>query len=50
MKTAKPTTIAAKVEPSASVVRGDAEKTALRRPNELPTGSAQNSRRIQLGS
>ena len=42
MKTAKPTTIAAKVEPSASVVRGDAEKTAPASPNELPTGSAQN--------
>jgi hypothetical protein len=42
MKTAKPTMIAAKVEPSASVLRGDAEKTAPASPNEPPTGSAQN--------
>ena len=42
MKTAKPTMIAAKVEPSASVLRGDAEKTAPASPNELPTGSVQN--------
>jgi hypothetical protein len=42
MKTAKPTMIAAKVEPSASVLRGDAEKTAPASPNELPTGSTQN--------
>jgi Type VI secretion system VasI, EvfG, VC_A0118 len=41
-KTAKPTMIAAKVEPSASVLRGDAEKTAPASPNEPPTGSAQN--------
>jgi len=42
MKSAKPTMIAAKVEPSASVLRGDAEKTAPASPNELTTGSAQN--------
>jgi len=41
MKTAKPM-IAAKVEPSASVLRGDAEKTAPASPNERTTGSAQN--------
>jgi len=33
MKTAKPTIIAAKVEPSASVLRGNAEKTAAASPN-----------------
>jgi hypothetical protein len=42
MKSAKPTMIAAKIEPSASVLRGDAEKTAPASPNELPAGSAQN--------
>jgi hypothetical protein len=42
MKTAKPATIAAKVEPSASVLRGDAEKTAPASPNGPPVGSAQN--------
>jgi hypothetical protein len=42
MKTAKPTMIATKVEPSASMLRGDAERTAPASPNETPTGSAQN--------
>jgi len=42
MKSAKPTMIAAKIEPSASVLRGDAKKTAPAAPNELPAGSAQN--------
>jgi Type VI secretion system VasI, EvfG, VC_A0118 len=41
MKSAKPTMIAAIIEPSA-VLRGDAEKTAPASPNELPAASAQN--------